>query len=339
MKMRFSLGFAGLACLLIAAGAVAALYAGAGPQAPKGNQEARIRAEVDLVRLLASVLDANGRPMADLPREAFTLYEEGKPQRIELFEAETNQPLDMALMIDSSLSTFKELAFEREAAAHFIRQVVRPGDRLSIFQVSDTVDQLSDFSADVSRLQAAVRAVQPGSATALYDAVYLASQSLTRRPSGRRRVIVLLTDAGETASTTTFENARRAAIQSEALLYTILIRPIKSESGRNTAGEHALINIADNTGGVMYTADEVAQLDEIFDRVDRELRTQYRIGYYPNPRPAPRSFRRIELKLDCKPEIAACNVPAGASAGDSSSPRKAGEFQVRFRKGYFTPEE
>lgn len=337
MKKRLSLGLGVALSAVLAGGASVALFAQQ-PPATKTAQEPRIVSEVNLVMLLAGVLDSSGRPVADLPRDVFSLYEEGVPQKIELFEAETNQPLDLALMIDASLSTFKELAFEREAAAHFIRQVVRPGDRLSVFQVSDTVEQLSEFSGEVSRLQAAVRAVQPGSATSLYDGVYLASQALAKRPTGRRRVIVLLTDAGETASTSTFEQARRAAIGSEALLYTILIRPIKSESGRNTAGEHALINIADNTGGVMYTADEVGQLDEIFDRVDRELRTQYRIGYYPTPRPPARSFRRIELRVQCKPEVAACNPPAGASGGDTTSARKPGEFQIRFRKGYFTPE-
>src|SRR5437879_307527 len=107
-------------------------------QAPSRTptEKGRIRVEVNLVNVIASVADKKGRPVPDLPKEEFEIYEEGVRQRIEVFEAETRQPLDLALMIDSSLSTGKELAFEREAAARFIRQVVRPGDRLAVFEVS-----------------------------------------------------------------------------------------------------------------------------------------------------------------------------------------------------------
>ncbi len=283
------------------------------------REKGRIRVEVNLVNLLVSVVDRNGRPVPDLPKEAFELYEEGVRQKIELFEAETQQPLDLALMIDSSLSTGKELAFEREAAAHFIRQVVRPGDRLAVFEFSDSVTQLTDFSSDVPLLQSAVRHIAEGAGTALYDAVFLGGQALSKRATGRRRVILLVTDAGETTSRSDFEAARRSALRSEAMLYTIVIRAVKSENGRNTAGEHALETITDSTGGAMYFPDNVADLHAIFDRVDRELRTQYRLGYYPEPRPPERSFRRIEIRV---------KVP-GAAPG-------RGEYIVRYRKGYFT---
>src|SRR5713226_4466406 len=120
------------------------------------QERGRIRVEVNLVTIITSVVGKDGRPVPDLPKEAFQIYEEGVPQKLEVFEAETSQPLDLALMIDSSLSTLKELAFEREAAAHFIRQVVRPGDRLAVFQFADLVIQLSEFSDNVSALQTAV---------------------------------------------------------------------------------------------------------------------------------------------------------------------------------------
>ena len=271
----------------------------------------RIRVEVNLVNVLASVLDQRGRPMPDLPKAAFAVYEEGVRQRIEVFESETQQPLDLALMIDASLSTLKELSFEREAAAHFIRQVVRPGDRLAVFQFADAVTQLTPFTSDVPLLQSAVRHVEAGAGTALYDAVYLGAQSLGKLPAGRRRVIVLVTDAGETTSRADFDSSRRAALRGEALLYTVLVRPVKSESGRNTAGEHALETITDVTGGAMYYPDSVADLDGIFDRIDGELRTQYRLGYYPQPRPPAGSYRQIEVRV-------------------------SGDYVVHYRKGYFT---
>jgi Ca-activated chloride channel family protein len=261
------------------------------------QKQPQIRVEVNLVSVLTSVLDSTGRPVLDLPKDSFEVYEEGVKQSIDRFEAETNQPLDLVLMIDTSLSALKELKFEGEAAAHFIRQVVRPGDRLSVFQFSDTVTQLSEFSDNVPELQAAARRVSPGAGTSLYDAVFLGSQALGRRPGGRRRVIVLVTDAGETTSVAKFEETRRHAILSDALLYTILVRAVKNENGRNTAGEHALETITDSTGGAVYYPDDLSQLDSMFDRIDRELRTQYRLGYYPEPRPPAGSYRHIEVRV------------------------------------------
>ena len=294
-----------------------------GPPKRSGAQtpadQGRIRVDVNLVTVLASVTDSHGRAIPDLPRDAFELYEEGVRQKIEVFEPETQQPLDLALMIDGSLSTLKELPLEREAAAHFIRQVVRPGDRLAVYEFADSVTLLGGFNSDVPSLQAAARQIEPGAGTALYDAVYLGARALGKLPVGRRRVIVLVTDAGETTSRADFDTARRAALEAEVLLYTILIRPVKSESGRNTAGEHALVTITDSTGGAMYYPDSMAELDSIFDRIDRELRTQYRLGYYPEPRPPEGSLRHIEVRVK----------PPGAEQG-------AGEFVVRHRKIYFT---
>jgi len=287
-----------------------------------------------LVNVIASVLDASGHPLSELTREAFEVYEEGKPQKIDIFEAETRLPLDLALMIDTSLSTSKELRFEEEAAAHFIRQVVRPGDRLAVFEFADAVAQLSDFSGDVPGLQAAVRHMSLGAGTSLYDAVYLGAQALEHRPPGRRRVILLVTDAGETTSTITFEAARQAALRAEALLYTILVRPVKSESGRNTAGEHALLTISDVTGGAMYTANSGSDFEPIFDRIDRGLRTQYRLGYYPAPLPPARVYRRIEVRVkDCPAPAPAEDAAAGSVEGSRSG---AGTCLIRYRKGYFT---
>ena len=117
------------------------------------KQQGVIRVQTNLVSILASVIDANGQPIPDLKQDVFQLSEEGVAQKIERFEAETNRPLDLALMVDSSMSTFKDLRFETESAAHFIRQVVRPGDTLSVFEFDEKVTQLADFSADVPKLQ------------------------------------------------------------------------------------------------------------------------------------------------------------------------------------------
>jgi len=281
-------------------------------KAPQQTRPGKIRTQTDLVTVLASVSDANDRPIPDLKQDAFQISEEGVPQTIELFEPETNRPIDLALMVDSSLSTFKELKFETEAAAHFIRQVVRPGDTLGVFEFDEAVTRLADFSDDVPKLQSAVRRIEPGTGTSIYDAVVLASDLLKKKPAGRRRAIVLVTDGGETTSISKFEDTRRDAISSGTLLYTVLIRPVKNENGRNTAGEHALITITDSTGGAMYILDDLSQIEEMFDRIDRELRTQYLLGYYPQPTPPPRSDRHIQVAV-------------------------AGGYIVRSRTEYFTP--
>src|ERR1700736_3666058 len=218
-------------------------------------QRGRIRVSVNLVDVLVSVLDEHNRPAPDLPRESFQLFEEGVEQKIAVFESETQLPLDLALMIDASLSAHKEIAFEEEAAAHFIRQVLRPSDRMSVFAVDENITQLAGFSDNVSSLQSAVHHLPNGAGTSIYDAILLGSRSLERRGEDRRRVIILVTDAGETTSTADFDAARKAAVRSGSLLYTIVIRPVKNESGRNTAGEHALETMTDTMGGSVFFPD------------------------------------------------------------------------------------
>ena len=277
------------------------------------SQRDRIRVNVNLVTVLVSVLDDHNRPAPDLPREAFQLFDEGNEQKIDIFEPETSQPLDLALMIDASASAHKEIGFEREAAAHFIRQVVRSGDRLSVFSIDQDIHQQAPgFSDNVAALQDAVRKIPDGEGTSLYDAILLGSRALARRGEDRRRVIVLVTDAGETTSGYDFDSARREAVRTNTLLYTIVVRPVKNESGRNTAGEHALATMTDTMGGAMFYPDTAQDLAAIFDRIDRELRTQYRLAYYPNPRGAANTYRSIEVKIT------------------------TGNYQVRHRKTYLT---
>jgi Ca-activated chloride channel family protein len=273
-----------------------------------------IKVKVNLVNVLVSVLDENHRPAADLPVEAFQVSDEGNPQKIEIFERETQQPLDLALMIDASLSAQIGMPAERIAAAHFIQQVIRTGDRLAVFGFDENVTRVADFSDRISTLQDAVRKIPPGAGTSIYDAIVLGSRSLAAQKSERRHVIILITDGGETTSHADFEAARKAAVRSDTLLYTILIRAMKSEGGRNTAGEHALQTITETTGGAMFFPDSPAELGIIFDQIDRELRTQYRLAYYPNPRGPADSLRNIDITV-------------------------LGDYKVRHRKNYYTGRE
>jgi Ca-activated chloride channel family protein len=256
-----------------------------------------IKINVNLVNVLVSVLDDKNRPAPDLPVDAFQIFEEGVLQKIDVFESETKQPLDLALMVDASLSAHKEIAFEREAASHFIKQVLRPEDRLGVFYFDEQVTQIAPFSDNVANLQEAVRKIPDGAGTSIYDAVLLGSRALEKRGNDRRKVIIIITDAGETTSRADFDSSRKGAVRAGILLYTIVIRPVKNENGRNTAGEHALQTITEMTGGAMFYPDTAQELAAIFDRIDHELRTQYRLAYYPNPRGPVNSFRTIEVKV------------------------------------------
>jgi Ca-activated chloride channel family protein len=276
-------------------------------------QQQPIRIQVDLVSILASVMDRSSRPVTNLSKDSFEIFDEGTPQKISIFEPETHLPLDMSLMIDTSASAKIAFQAEREAAAKFIQQVVHPGDGLAVFSFSDDVRQLTGFTSEVPLLQNAVRKMKEGSGTAMYDAVYLGSQRLEERKSDHRRVVLLVTDAGETSSKASFETARREAIRSGALLYTIVLREVKGESGRNTAGEHAMETITQTTGGAVFYPNGPGDLDRIFTQVDLELRTQYRLGYYPEVKPAG-AVRKIEIRVK-------------------------GDFIVHYRQAYIPPAE
>ncbi len=276
----------------------------------------RLRTEVDLVNVWVNVQDGSGRPVTGLPRDAFSVFDEGTQQQIAVFEAETQQPLDLALMIDTSLSAAKEMEFEGAAAMRFIRKVLRPQDTLALYTFAERVDRLTPFTANEATLEAAVKRMRGGAGTSLYDAIYLSSSELARQQPGRRRVIVLVTDAGETTSRATFEDARHAAVSAEALLYTIVIRAVKSDALRDLGGEHALATITDSTGGAMFLADDLGQLDGLFEEIDRELRTQYLLAFYPQPPPPKKSIRRIEVRV--------------------TSAAAAGPMRIRNRRIYLT---
>jgi Ca-activated chloride channel family protein len=235
-----------------------------------------------------------------LGQSAFQLFEEGVEQKIVRFEPQTNRPLDLALMVDTSGSAVIELKIERDAASHFVQEIVRPGDRLAVFSFTSNVIQLCNFSDDPRLLESAVRRVDPGAdmGTSLYDAVVLGSESVKRQGLDRRRALVIITDAGETTSYWKFDDARRAAVASDALLYTVVVRPMKSDAGWNTAGEHAIETITDSTGGAMFYPTDLSELTGIFDRINRELRTQYLLGYYPTPPPPAGSSRHVVVKVN-----------------------------------------
>jgi len=190
---------------------------------------------------------------------------------------------------------------------------LRPVDALSLYEFSEVVDEVVPFTPDLKAIDRGIEHVHQGSATALYDAIYLGSQALERRQG--RKVMVIITDGGDTASKADYKEAVRAAQEAEAIVYSIIVVPIEASAGRDLGGEHALIQISADTGGKYFYATSVPQLDDAFHKISDELRTQYLLGYYPARRLADSDFRRIQITV--------------TSAGSSN-------FKVRHSAGYYT---
>src|SRR5271169_3235344 len=276
--------------------------------------ETTIKVDVKLVNVFVTVTDAHGSPVANLQKENFLLKEDGKEQKIAIFDKESALPLSIALSVDTSLSTRKDLALELTSARKFAHAIVRPQDGLAVYKFSEEVSLMVPFTSDLKKIDAGIDQVRIGAATALYDAVYLGSHALSRRQG--RKVMVVITDGGDTMSQVNYKEALRAAQEAEAIIYSIIIVPIEADAGRDTGGEHALIQISSDTGGKYYYAKSLAQLDDAFRQISDELRTQYLLAYYPSQRYSNSDFRQLKVDLT--------NAPAG------------GPYQSHYRAGYYT---
>ncbi len=278
------------------------------------NPETTLKVDVKLVNVFVTVTDEHGAPVAGLKKENFTLLEDGKPQTISLFDKESALPLSIVLDIDTSLSTRKDLPLELSAARRFAHDILRPIDALSLYGFSEVVSEVVPFTSDLKTIDRGVDRVRLGSATALYDALYLGAEALQSRKG--RKVLVVITDGGDTVSRVDYKQAVRSAQEAETIVYSIIVVPIEASAGRDIGGEHALIQISEDTGGKYFYATSVPQLDDAFRKISDELRTQYLLAYYPSQRLSDSSFRRIEVKVD------------GGSTGSA--------LTVRHRTGYFT---
>lgn len=272
------------------------------------------KVDVKLVNVFVTVTDEHGAPISSLQKDNFNLLEDGTTQKIAVFDKESALPLSIVLGIDTSLSTRKDLPLELASARRFAHAILRPVDALSLYQFSEIVSQVTSFTSDLKTIDRGIDHVRTGSATALYDALYLGSQAL--EPRQGRKVMVVITDGGDTVSKVDYQDAVRAAQQAEAIVYSIIVVPIEASAGRDTGGEHALIQLSEDTGGKYYYATSLSQLDDAFRRISDELRTQYLLAYYPSQRLSDSDFRRIQITVN--------GVPS------------ATDFKVRHRTGYYT---
>jgi Ca-activated chloride channel homolog len=282
--------------------------------APHQEPSTTLKVDVKLVNVFVTVTDAHGSPIGGLSKENFSLQEDGHEQKIAVFDKESALPLSIALAVDTSLSTRRDLPLEQASAKRFAHAVLRPVDALSVYGFNEVVQQTTSFTSDLKHVDEGIDHIRVGAATALYDAIFLVSRALDRRQG--RKVIVLITDGGDTISKVDYKEALRAAEEAEAIVYSIIVVPIENSAGRETGGEHALIQLSEDTGGKYYYATSTAQLDEAFRKISDELRTQYLLAYYPGQRASFSDFRRIAVKVS--------GVPDGA------------DYHVRHRAGYYT---
>jgi len=273
-----------------------------------------LKVDVKLVNVFVTVTDGHGAPIGSLKQGDFKLSEDGKEQKISVFDKESALPLSIVLAIDTSLSTRRDLPLELASARKFAHTILRPQDGIALFQFSEIVNEVLPFTSQLKSLDRAIERLHAGSATALYDALFLGSQALDRRQG--RKVMVVITDGGDTASKVDYQDAVRSAQEAEAIVYSIIVVPVEASAGRDTGGEHALVQISEDTGGKYYYASSLAQLDEAFKQISDELRTQYLLAYYPSQHFSDSEFRRIQVRVDGVPD--------------------ASSLKVRHRTGYYT---
>jgi len=280
-------------------------------EAIRAQEGPTFRVETKLVNLWVNVTDHNGAIVGGLTKDDFKIAEDGHPQEIAIFERQSEKPLSIVLAIDTSGSTYKDRALEQDAGKRFVRAILRPQDQMSLFEFSTNVHQLVAFTNKSAQLDRGLSSLHGGEATALYDTIRLGSDELAHKPD--RKVLVLVSDGGDTVKSTTYDEALEHAIRGEVLIYSIIDVPIEASAGRDLGGEHALITLAEQTGGKSFYADN-GNLDKAFAQVSDDLRTQYLIAYYPHKQVPGVDFHKVSV-----------TVPRAA----------AGDFNIRCRAGYF----
>src|SRR5919108_3796608 len=168
-----------------------------------------VKVDVKLVNVFVTVTDDHGAPVANLKKENFTLQEDGREQKVSVFDRESALPLSIVLAIDTSLSTRRDLPLELQSARRFADTILRPVDALALYSFSEVVSEVVPFTSDIKTIDRGVDRIRLGSATALYDALYLGAQALDRRQG--RKVLVAITDGGDTVSKVDYKEALRAA--------------------------------------------------------------------------------------------------------------------------------
>src|SRR5271166_4837138 len=294
-----------------------------------------LKVNVEVVQLFFNVKDKHGALIANLNKDSFEVFEDGQPQTIKYFKAESDLPLTLGIMIDSSGSQQRVLDMEKEVGASFLESTLRTKDEAFVISFDVDITLLQDFTNSVSRLRHALNTAKintggfgcaggpigpqgpvPCSSTgqrgtALYDAVYLASHDELSHEVGRKAMI-LLTDGEDEGSRLKIKDAIEAAQKADAICYVLLIADRGFYGGMGYTGDSDMKKLTHETGGrVIEVGNKIEKLRQAFDQISQELRSQYNIGYTPTNTARDGSFRKVEIKP------------------------KQGDYKVQARSGYY----
>lgn len=274
----------------------------------------RIILDVTRVNILFAVTDKKGRFVTNLGREDFEVFEAKKQQNILEFTAETNLPLRLGILIDTSNSVRDRFRFIQEAATEFLKSVMRPEiDRTVLVSFDTSAQMISDLTNDVDKLEKGIKELRPGGGTALYDAIYFSCRDklIIDQPRHRfRRALVILSDGDDNQSRYTREQALEMAQKTDVVIYTIST----NRSGTETDGDRLLKYLARETGGMAFFPFKVQDMQQSFTNIANELRSQYNLFYRPEPLRADGLYHTVDVRVKNKKEL-----------------------QVRARKGYYAP--
>jgi len=312
--------------------ALCAAFALAVPALPQTQSQSQgqappvIKSEVTLVNLFSTVRDKNKRVITDLKQDDFKIFEDGHEEKISFFSKEMNLPITLGLLLDTSGSEQRNLPTIQEAGSRFIRRVLRKGDEAMVMSFDSDVDLLSDLTDDRAQLDRAINkarinipgggmiAGNPGpiggqqiTGTALYDAIYLACGDKLNGEAGRK-ALVIVTDAEDEGSKVRLEEAIEAAQRTDTVIHILLV--VDPRYGGNASVGHKL---AEDTGGRMISVRSEKNIEEAFDQISEELRSQYTLGYYPTNNAKDGKFRKIKVETNNS------------------------ELKVLARKGYYAP--
>ncbi len=269
--------------------------------APGANNEKQgamttIRVPVNLVNVLFTVTDKKNHLVLDLTKNDFKVFEDKKPQQLQFFGRESDLPLRIGILIDTSNSIRERLRFEQEAAVDFLTTTIKP-DKDSAFVVGfDVTPQLvQDYTDDTNKLADAIRSLQAGGGTGLFDAIYFASkEKMQFSPTEPyiRRVMVIVSDGRDNQSEHTRDEALSMAQHGEVTIYAIST----NRTGIETGGDKTLKYLATATGGQAFFPFEATEVAEDFREIARELRSQYSLAYVSSNKAHDGSFRRIDIE-------------------------------------------
>jgi VWFA-related protein len=294
-------------------------------QEPSQGQGPVIKSEVTLVNLFATVRDKNHRVVTDLKQEDFHVQEDGHDEKIAFFSKEMALPITLGLLLDTSGSEQFMLGAIQDAGGRFMHRVLKKGDEAMVISFDSDVDLLSDFTDDKSILDRAINkarvnipgggslAGNPGpvagnqTGTALYDAIYLACAEKLNGEAGRKAIIIV-TDAQDEGSKVRLEEAVEAAQRTDTVIHILLV--YDPRYGGNVGVAHRL---TEDTGGRLIIVKSDKNMEDAFDQISEELRSQYTLGYYPTNTSRDGKFRKIKVEMSNK------------------------DLKVLARKGYYAP--